>query len=302
VAVSGDRLFVADGFAGMMEIDISDPSHPVVAGAYDTPGSATSVSLSGGLAWIADGNGGLRVVRPNPSIPPPSLVTNDTIDVTLPAGINPGAYDVQVSGPAGLTQNLPNAYIVCHDPVFTARLVPSRWPVPSTASPSIRWRLEVEGEAALFQPQPQHQARLLLPELPSVLSIQYASGRDAIEIWPSSTRGAAEVRLIGADRAALLSLWQSIAGQGGVDLARRDNHDYGDLSLSLVPAGRPGGAGASMNGLPRVRYEFEDDRLTAARAYGAGADFVFEVTASAGGCETTLQVDFAQTVYAASAK
>jgi hypothetical protein len=51
-------------------IDISNPSSPREVGAYDTPGSAVDVAVSGSYAYVADGGAGLRVIDvSNPSSP-----------------------------------------------------------------------------------------------------------------------------------------------------------------------------------------------------------------------------------------
>jgi hypothetical protein len=51
-------------------IDVSNPSSPREVGAYDTPGSALGVAVSGTYAYVADGSEGLRVIDvSNPSSP-----------------------------------------------------------------------------------------------------------------------------------------------------------------------------------------------------------------------------------------
>jgi hypothetical protein len=67
VAVSGERAYVGDSFAGLLIYDISDPSSPEFLGSYQTPGGhatgrAHDVAVSGGVAFVADGYGGLQVV------------------------------------------------------------------------------------------------------------------------------------------------------------------------------------------------------------------------------------------------
>jgi hypothetical protein len=47
VAVSGSYAYVADGDAGLRVIDVSNPSSPREVGAYDTPGDAWGVAVSG---------------------------------------------------------------------------------------------------------------------------------------------------------------------------------------------------------------------------------------------------------------
>jgi hypothetical protein len=51
-------------------IDVSNPSSPREVGAYDTPGNASGVAISGAYAYVADGGAGLRVIDiSNPSSP-----------------------------------------------------------------------------------------------------------------------------------------------------------------------------------------------------------------------------------------
>ena len=44
-------------------IDVSNPRAPVELGAYDTPGEAVGVAVVEGYAYIADGAGGLVILR-----------------------------------------------------------------------------------------------------------------------------------------------------------------------------------------------------------------------------------------------
>jgi hypothetical protein len=70
VAVSGSYAYVADGYAGLRVIDVSNPSSPREVGFYDTPGYASGVAVSGTYAYVADRGAGLRVIDvSNPSSP-----------------------------------------------------------------------------------------------------------------------------------------------------------------------------------------------------------------------------------------
>jgi len=304
VAVRAGRLFIADGFNGLIEMDITDPRHPRPAGVYDTPGDARAAAIAGNRVYVADGGGGLQVIRPNPPVPEPSAITTESIEVTLPAGLSAGAYDVVVTHPAGETESLPNGYAVCHEATLTARLTPDR---PAPAGPALAarpasWTLMLDGDAALFAPQPEHSALLLLPWTPAAPSIRYASGREAIELR-RDTKGD-EVRLIGADRNRMTALWREMTANGGVTLARRDERSYSALSLALSPAG-PGDASPDEGGTRRVRYEFRDQSgqltLATARAWGASADLIFSARAGGPGfCDDALAtVSFRDTVLSA---
>jgi hypothetical protein len=70
VAVSGSYAYVADNWAGLRVIDVSNPSSPREVGFYDTPGYAYGVAVSGTYAYVADVWEGLRVIDvSNPSSP-----------------------------------------------------------------------------------------------------------------------------------------------------------------------------------------------------------------------------------------
>ena len=44
-------------------VDVSDPADPHEVGYYDTAGEARGVAVSGRLAYVADYNGGLVILR-----------------------------------------------------------------------------------------------------------------------------------------------------------------------------------------------------------------------------------------------
>ena len=56
---------VADGDSGLQIIDVTNPANPSWRGAYDTMGFAYGVSVVGSLAYMADGEGGLLILRWN---------------------------------------------------------------------------------------------------------------------------------------------------------------------------------------------------------------------------------------------
>jgi hypothetical protein len=62
VAVSGDYAYVADGYAGLRVVSVSDPAHPVEVGSFDTPGWAHGVAISGNHVFVADCDSGLSVI------------------------------------------------------------------------------------------------------------------------------------------------------------------------------------------------------------------------------------------------
>ncbi len=63
VAVEGTIAYVANEFAGLQVIDVSDPTRPNWLAGYDTKGFALNVAVSGGIAYVADGSfGGLQMI------------------------------------------------------------------------------------------------------------------------------------------------------------------------------------------------------------------------------------------------
>jgi len=61
-AVSGTRVCVACGWAGLKVIDATGSTTPVVIGQYATPGEAWDVALAGDLAYVAQGLEGLLIL------------------------------------------------------------------------------------------------------------------------------------------------------------------------------------------------------------------------------------------------
>lgn len=55
LAVAGDHVFIAAGSAGLIIVDISDPSSPSQVGTYPTTAKVTYVTLHGRHAYISDG-------------------------------------------------------------------------------------------------------------------------------------------------------------------------------------------------------------------------------------------------------
>jgi hypothetical protein len=62
VAVSGSYAYVADGYAGFLVLDVSNPAKPQRIGGCDTTAWASAVSVSGNYAYVAVGDAGLQVI------------------------------------------------------------------------------------------------------------------------------------------------------------------------------------------------------------------------------------------------
>ena len=70
VAVAGNYAYVANSGAGLLVVDVSSPTNPVMVGRYDTSGWALGVAVAGRYAYVGDGNAGLQVIDvANPAIP-----------------------------------------------------------------------------------------------------------------------------------------------------------------------------------------------------------------------------------------
>jgi len=59
----GGYIFISDDSAGLTVIDVIDPENPVDAVTVDTPGRARGVATDTGFVFVADHEGGLRVIR-----------------------------------------------------------------------------------------------------------------------------------------------------------------------------------------------------------------------------------------------
>lgn len=55
--------FVAAGEAGLHIFDLQDPTAPLAIGFYDTPGFAYQVAVHDDLIYVADGLGGISILR-----------------------------------------------------------------------------------------------------------------------------------------------------------------------------------------------------------------------------------------------
>lgn len=87
VKVLGNRAYMADGWAGLRVISVTDPAEPQLLGSADTPGEAQAVDAAGEFAYAADGSGGMRVIWVGaPTVPQEvgySSVPADASDVAV---------------------------------------------------------------------------------------------------------------------------------------------------------------------------------------------------------------------------
>lgn len=52
IYISGNYLYLADQDAGLQVIDISNPANPILAGNYETSGSALGVYVRGNYVYV----------------------------------------------------------------------------------------------------------------------------------------------------------------------------------------------------------------------------------------------------------
>jgi len=111
VDVVGDIAYVADGDAGLLIFDISDPSAMVLLGSFDTAGFARDVlfknALFGGkVVYVADGSNGLVVVDvDDPSAPAPSgsyATVGQAYGLSYHGGLGDGPYITIAAGSQGV--------------------------------------------------------------------------------------------------------------------------------------------------------------------------------------------------------
>jgi hypothetical protein len=89
--VVGSLAYVAAGSAGLQIVDVSHPTAPAVVRVVDTPGSAASVVVANGRAYVADGTA-LRIVDVAAS--PPAIVGSLATSATALAVVGSRVYAV----------------------------------------------------------------------------------------------------------------------------------------------------------------------------------------------------------------
>ena len=124
VYVSGNHAYVIG--SDLHVIDVSDPANPSIIDSCDTPGGAWAVYALGEYAYVADYFSGLQVAINQEAtnvLPLTDVIwVNETeITATVPAGFEPGSFNLQVTNPSGPEGILYNAFTVIDslaDPVI----------------------------------------------------------------------------------------------------------------------------------------------------------------------------------------
>ena len=63
VAVTWPYVYLADSGYGLHVLDVSNPAAPQEVGTFTTAGDANGVTAAGDLVYVADGEGGLVILR-----------------------------------------------------------------------------------------------------------------------------------------------------------------------------------------------------------------------------------------------
>jgi hypothetical protein len=101
VAVAGNYAYVADYWAGLRVIDVSNPASPQERGHCDTPDLAWGVAVVGNYVYVADERAGLRVIDVSNPQSPQERGYCDTPDLASGVAVA-GDYAYVADGSAGL--------------------------------------------------------------------------------------------------------------------------------------------------------------------------------------------------------
>jgi hypothetical protein len=143
-----DRLYVADGGAGLTILSLSDPAEPQLLGNCPTPGWASAVALSNfnsGYAFVACLDSSLRIID-----------VSNASDPTLVAGIrlSSRAWDIDVSGSF--------AYVATEDDLTILRIENPLLPRIVTAEATPEGTYALDYEAGLIHVISRHSMQIFL--------------------------------------------------------------------------------------------------------------------------------------------
>jgi len=80
IATRGEELYLADYYGGFKIFDISESENPLLIGAVDTPGNASSMAIRNGMAYVTVGQNGLQVIDITDPEDPQTVGSADTPD------------------------------------------------------------------------------------------------------------------------------------------------------------------------------------------------------------------------------
>ncbi len=305
-----DGLALVATNSGLLSFDLREPSQPVLAGRYDTRSLTERVTIAGELAFATGES--LSVVSLNPPLLDFQSSSDTQLQWTVPAGFASGTYDVLVNTPSGDEARARNSFRICEQRELESTLRPAldlpSGPGPHPIVTPLLWQVALEGDGSLFEPEPSHEAVLLLPELPNGVSVQFIPATElSIELDLGAGSGPARAIVRGPDEDSALATWEAIRQSGAIDLPVLDDRHYGDFramvtrsdtSTSLKPRGLRGrtNTNASSTGT-RFRYHLEGGLLAGAEAWGRGADLLFRTSATYdGACEVQDIVGWSESI------
>lgn len=114
--VANGLAFIADGYNGLVVVDVTDSFNPGLYEHYQCPGSVNGIDVVGDYIYLANEEGGLRVVRlshsseptPTPS-PTPTDTQSPTVGPTETASATPTPTATPSLTPTSLPTNTPTS-------------------------------------------------------------------------------------------------------------------------------------------------------------------------------------------------
>lgn len=230
VAARADgTIAIADAEAGLLVVDVADPSRPVTVGRYAPGGAAGALALAGGHLYVAMGDAGLGVVRPNPRLAGVRVVDDRTIAAIVPAGFAAGSYHARVASAPGSAGDAPNAYAACAgNAAIEGHLAPVLDPRTQAIVLPLAWRLTTDragARAAALVPGPARDAAWHF--------VADAAGDTIVFEWTDGPRGGAVVAR-GPHEAAARAAWDDALSAGfplGARPAATGSSAFGDVAI-----------------------------------------------------------------------
>jgi hypothetical protein len=152
VALSWPYLYVAAQQLGLLVLDVSEPTHPVAVGSFDSPGRAYDVAVYGSYVILGDGPGGVRVVDITDPTRPHEVAGFDTNSDVEAVAVDRGLVYAALRDQGGLVLRLalpgdlpsptpsntrPPTTPPTHTPTAT-ETGPTLTPAPTTPTPTHR--------------------------------------------------------------------------------------------------------------------------------------------------------------------
>jgi len=149
LALSGDRLYVAEGSYGVEVLDISNPASPLPVGRFDTLGSAQTLAITGGSLLVSDMEGGLQLYPLAAAPAPPSTEAHQPEAELGPRTVPPPSRPARQMPPAS-TQALAAFPTAPDRPATTCTVTSAADSGPGTLRECLR--NQVSGDLITFSP------------------------------------------------------------------------------------------------------------------------------------------------------